>query len=164
MGSGKSTLGRGVAKTLDLTFVDLDIMIESRYCMSVSDYFAKVGEDAFRKVEQQMLHEVSQFEDVIISTGGGTPCFFDNMDYMNEHGTSVYLSTDIDELTARLEIHNHTRPVLRGRKGEELRQFICENLEARMPHYAKAQLTFDANQLNNKSDIDEAVSKLCAML
>ena len=91
MGSGKTTVGKALAQDLNLTFYDLDWYIESRMHKTVPQIFAEKGEEGFRKIEHNMLHEVAEFEDVIISCGGGTPCFFDNMDYMNGQGDTVYL-------------------------------------------------------------------------
>ena len=83
-----------------------------------------------------MLHEVSEFEDVIISTGGGTPCFFDNMDYMNGHGQTVFLDVHPDILFNRLRVATHQRPILQGKTDEELRAFIADALEKRAPFCA----------------------------
>ena len=98
MGAGKTTVGKALAKSMDLSFIDLDVYIENRFRKQISSIFAEKGEDGFRKIEQNMLHEVSDFEDCVISTGGGTPCFFDNMEYMKQHGTTVYLQVSVDEL------------------------------------------------------------------
>ena len=87
MGSGKSTLGRALAQATGLTFIDLDTYIEQRFHANVRDIFAQRGEDGFRRLERMMLHEVSEFEDVIVACGGGTPCFFNNMEHINSHGT-----------------------------------------------------------------------------
>ena len=95
MGTGKSTLGRAVARLGDIRFIDLDHYIEGRFHRSVSQLFEERGEDGFRKVEQAMLHEVGEFEDVIIACGGGTPCFFDNMDYMNSRGLTILLEAPL---------------------------------------------------------------------
>ncbi|MDE6688385.1 MAG: shikimate kinase, partial [Prevotella sp.] len=98
MGAGKTTIGKALAKELDIPFYDLDWYIESRRHKTVSQLFAEVGEEAFRKIEHNMLHEVAEFENVIISCGGGTPCFFDNIDYMNRQGQVVYLKASPEVL------------------------------------------------------------------
>ena len=94
MGSGKTTVGRALAKELGMPFYDLDWYIESRRHKTVPQLFSEVGEEGFRKIEYNMLHEVAEFEDVVISCGGGTPCFFDNIDYMNQQGDVIYLKAD----------------------------------------------------------------------
>ena len=104
MGAGKTTVGKKLSKQLNLSFIDLDYYIEGRYHKEIRQLFAEKGEEAFRDIERRMLHEVASFEDVLISTGGGTPCFFDNMDFMNEAGTTVYLKVSVDELANRLEV------------------------------------------------------------
>ncbi|MDE6715156.1 MAG: shikimate kinase, partial [Muribaculaceae bacterium] len=91
MGSGKSTLGYAVSRNLNLQYIDLDIYIENRFRTSIKDLFNSRGETAFRIIEQNMLHEVAEFENVIISCGGGTPLYADNMDYMKNQGTTVWL-------------------------------------------------------------------------
>ena len=92
MAAGKTSLGRFASKRLGREFIDLDKYIEARYRQSVSDLFATRGEEAFRIIERNMLHEVGEFDNVLIATGGGTPCFFDNMAYMNERGVAVFLT------------------------------------------------------------------------
>ena len=92
MGAGKTTLGKAFAKKYNLSFVDLDWYIEERFHKTVQELFAERGEDGFRELERNMLHEVADFENVIISTGGGAPCFFDNMDFMNKSGITVFLN------------------------------------------------------------------------
>lgn len=90
MGAGKTTLGKAFARELNIPFIDLDWYIEERLHKSIRELFIERGEASFRELERTMLHEVAEFENVIISTGGGTPCFFDNMEYMNEHGQTVF--------------------------------------------------------------------------
>ncbi len=152
MGAGKTTVGRLLAKRANVSFIDLDHYIEGRFHQQVPAIFAQHGEEGFRDIERRMLHEVAEFEDVLISAGGGTPCFFDNMDYMNAHGTTVYLKVSVDELANRLSVGRNTRPVLGGRKGEELKAFIRENLEKRRPYYERAQIIFDAERMLTRAD------------
>lgn len=152
MGAGKTTLGKAFAREVGLSFIDLDWYIESRFHKTIAQLFAERGEEGFRQLERNLLHEVGEFEDVVISTGGGTPCFFDNMDYMNAHGTTVYLKVSVDELANRLSVGKNTRPVLGGRKGEELKAFIRENLEKRRPYYERAQIIFDAERMLTHAD------------
>lgn len=163
MGAGKTTVGKDLAKRLKLSFIDLDCYIEARYHRTVGQIFAEKGEEAFRDIERRMLREVAMFEDVLISTGGGAPCFFDNMEFMNEVGTTVYLKVSVEELAKRLETCKTTRPVLKGRSGDELRAFIGESLEKRTPHYTKASIVFEAEVMLTEADvhnISEALEKI----
>ena len=164
MAAGKTTLGRRAAQLLNVEFIDLDAYIESRYRKRVSDLFAERGEEGFRDIERRMLHEVAEFDNVLVATGGGTPCFFDNMEFMNASGTTVYLKVSVEELAKRLELCKHTRPVLKGRSGEELKAFIAESLEKRNPFYTKASITFDAEKMLTESDVHDISNALMKIL
>ena len=157
MGAGKTTLGRALAKELGIQFIDLDSYIEKRLCKSVSQIFAENGEEGFRYIERRMLHEVGDFENVVISTGGGTPCFFDNIEYMNEHGTTVFLDVPVERLFIRLSIARKKRPLIMNKNDEELRSFIIEQLNKREPHYNKAKQKFIADQLEDVKQIEASV-------
>lgn len=160
MGAGKTTVGRSLAAELHLSFIDLDLYIEGRFHKEIRQIFAEKGEEGFRDIERRMLHEVAEFEDVLVSTGGGTPCFFDNAAFMNAQGTTVYLKVSVDELAARLETCKQTRPVLQNRSGEELKQFIATNLQAREPFYHQARIIFDAEQMDGPEDVQRIIGQL----
>ena len=104
MGVGKTTLGKALADRTGLSFIDLDLFIEGRYRKTIRQIFEAEGEEAFREIERRALHEVAEFEDIVLSTGGGTPCFFDNMTYMNRVGTTVYLKASPEALTERIAL------------------------------------------------------------
>lgn len=161
MGAGKTTLGKALAKKVGVTFIDLDAYIEERYRKSIAQIFAEKGEEGFRDLERRMLHEVAEFEDVIISTGGGTPCFFDNIDYMNSMGTTVYLYAPLERLFIRLSIARKQRPLIKDKSDEELRTFIAEQIAKREPYYTKATYTFMSDKLEDKSEIDSSVEAFC---
>ena len=133
MGAGKTTVGRMLAKDMGLMFYDLDWYITSRMRRTVAQIFEESGEEGFRRIERNMLHEVAEFENVVISCGGGTPCFFDNMEYLNRQGETVYLKAAPVVLYAHLRMGRAVRPLLLGKTPDEVRAFIQEQLVAREP-------------------------------
>lgn len=164
MGAGKTTLGKAFARALGLTFVDLDWYIEERFHKSIRQLFAERGEEGFRELEKRMLHEAGDFEDVVISVGGGTPCFFDNMEYMNEAGETVFLDVNIQVLFRRLKVAKQQRPLLDGKSDEELMQFIREALDKRLPFYTKAKHIFNGERLEDRHQIQQSVERLKELL
>lgn len=161
MGCGKSTLGRALASASGLEFIDLDSYIENRFHSTVSELFASRGEEGFRKAEQAMLDEVSRFDNVIIACGGGTPCFFNNMELMNARGTTVWLNTPVERLYERLQRNRSKRPILANKTDSELMDFITDALRQREPHYSKAQARFCATLLEDKSQIAITARDFC---
>ena len=113
MGAGKTTIGKALAQELGVTFYDLDWYISSRMRKTIAQIFEERGENGFRQIERNMLHEGAEFEDVVISCGGVTPCFFDNIDYMNQQAPVVYLIADPDVLYKQLYMSKVDRPFLR---------------------------------------------------
>jgi len=164
MGAGKTTIGKALSKCMGIAFIDLDCEIEARYHRSISSLFAERGESAFREIERRMLREVALFEDVLISTGGGAPCFFDNMDFMNEAGQTVYLKVSPAELTKRLELACRSRPVLDGRHGSELLSFVSESLAERDLYYMRASVVFDTGIMRTGSDVQPIIDELGKIL
>lgn len=164
MGTGKTTAGRRLAEVLNLEFFDLDHYIEARFQKTVSQIFEEFGEEKFREIERSMLHEIGEFENVVIATGGGSPCFFDNMEYMNSVGRTVYLKASPKALTDRLSSCKGKRPLISNKTDEELFDFVALNLEKREPFYSKAQVIFETENLVNKSLVDEYVQSLLIVL
>ena len=150
MGAGKTTIGKALAQELGVTFYDLDWYISNRMRKTIAQIFEERGEDGFRQIERNMLHEVAEFEDVVISCGGGTPCFFDNIDYMNQQAPVVYLKADPEVLCKHLAMSKNDRPLLRGKSQEELITFIREQLEKREPFYTKAAYSLDVSPAGRK--------------
>jgi shikimate kinase len=140
MGCGKSTIGRKVAALLGINFIDLDKYIEERNFKSVPAIFAQDGEETFRLKERQALLEVSQFEEIVVGTGGGAPCFFDNMQLMNNAGITIYLAPDNGTLAFRLSKSKTERPLIAGKSREELQLFIQQALEKRSPFYEQSKI------------------------
>ena len=159
MGSGKTTVGRALAKELGLQFYDLDWYIESRRRKTIPQLFAERGEEGFREIEHNMLHEVAEFEDIVLSCGGGTPCFYDNIDYMNSLGEVIWLKADPEVLYKHLLMGKTERPLLKGKSPEELITFIREQLEKREPFYSKARHVLDVNLMDTYEKINISVTK-----
>ena len=164
MGAGKTTVGRALSKTMGLPFYDLDWYIESRMHKTIPQIFAERGEEGFRLIERNMLHEVAEFENVIISCGGGTPCFFDNMEYMNGQGDVIYLKASPDVLYKHVLMGKTERPLLKNKTPEQLIAFIKEQLEIREPYYIKAKHVLDVSLMDNYEKIQISVTKILDLI
>lgn len=158
MCAGKTTVGKALAKELGRTFYDLDWYVEERFHKKVPQIFAEEGEARFRDLERRMLHEVAEFENIVLSCGGGTPCHFDNMDYMNSVAETYYLKATPDTLIQHIAISRGERPLLKGKSPEELREFVSTQLAEREPYYEKAQHIVDINVLDSFDKIKDIVS------
>lgn len=160
MGSGKTTVGRALAKDLNMPFYDLDWYIESRMRKTVKQIFDERGEDGFRVIERNMLHEVAEFENIVVSCGGGTPCFFDNIDYLNQQGETVYLKCTPEVLHKHLSMGKTVRPLLLNKTPEQVKTYIEEQLQVREQFYSKAKHTVDVTLMDNYEKIKISVAKL----
>lgn len=139
MGSGKSTVGKPLARELGVDFIDLDKFIRKTEGRTVEEIFENDGETIFRGVERKALKKViSENENFVLATGGGTPCFYDNMKVMNEVGITVYLKMDVASLTYRLRHANEVRPLIAGKNAEDLEAFVKQHLEERIEYYEDA--------------------------
>jgi Shikimate kinase len=164
MGSGKTTVGKGLAKSLSLSFVDVDSYIQNKYRKTISELFAEKGEDAFRKMERQAIREVAAFEDVVISTGGGAPCFFDNMEVMNSAGTTIYIEAEPEELAERLLASKTVRPLIAGKTKEELIPFITKHLAQRERYYNRSHIVYHTDRMVTKKEIHVTINGIEQLL
>ena len=144
MGAGKSGVAKRLAARLGWQSCDTDTMFEEKYRISINDFFDKYGQDLFRKLESDIIRSTAQMENVVVATGGGTPCFFDNMSFMNENGLTVFLSMSPKSAAVRLSQTKKKRPLTKGLSGDELLHFIEQQYEQRLPFYTQAQMTFKA--------------------
>ena len=138
MGSGKSTIGRKLAKLLGYDFIDLDKLIELKAQMTIASYLQQHGETAFREFERYTLHHSTYPEKVVIATGGGTPCFYDTMDWLNKSGITIYISLPIAGLVNRLKNAKTERPLIKNMNEDELIRFITKELTERECFYQRA--------------------------
>ena len=138
MGCGKTTLGKKLSKHLGLQFIDMDHYIEKRNCKTVPQLFEEFGEEGFRQRERKALEELSEFTNIVIATGGGAPCFFDNIDLMNRTGKTIYLNIHPKILAGRLLKSKTERPLIKGKSREELVDFIDKTLRKRNEFYKQA--------------------------
>lgn len=143
MGSGKTWWGARLAERLNRPFVDLDVQIESGEGLSINEIFEQVGEPGFRQLEQAYLRRCAAEPALVVATGGGTPCFFNNMAWMNANGITVYLKTPVRVLCNRLLTARETRPLLHGIPEHQLQEHLERLLERREPFYRQAHITLD---------------------
>lgn len=164
MGAGKTTIGKVLAREMGMDFYDLDNYIEGRFHQKIPEVFAEKGEEGFREVERKMLHEVAEFENIILSCGGGTPCFFDNMDYMNLQGETVFLDAPPRVLKEHLQMGKTVRPLIQGKTEEELIAFIEQSLQMRLPFYQKAHHTLKIETIHTKEQIKNYVDQIIDLI
>ncbi len=138
MGSGKTYSGERIARELNIPFYDLDEYIEEKENCSIREIFETKGEDYFRQVERKCLRDFGIIGDAVIACGGGTPCFFDNMDWMNEAGITIYLEAPVELLVERLSAKPSRRPLVAGKSKPELEVFLKQMLDERAVFYQKA--------------------------
>ncbi|MFO8087843.1 MAG: shikimate kinase [Bacteroidales bacterium] len=150
MGSGKSTLGKQLAHKLGYRFLDTDQLFEDNYHKTIFEFFSLYGEEKFRQLERQILHETFEMSKTVISTGGGTPSYSNNMDSILNHGLSIYLRMDPGALYSRLKSARRIRPLTHQFKDEQLLEFIQKNLEQRKQYYEKADIVISGINLKSK--------------
>ncbi|MCK4679219.1 MAG: shikimate kinase [Bacteroidales bacterium] len=159
MGCGKSSKGSKLAKKLNLNFFDLDILFEEKYKLTIQQFFSKYGENLFRKLEHKLLKEILHNDNFVLSLGGGSPCFYDNMNLMNESGITVYIKMPVKALQHRLTHAKKPRPLIENRSPEKLESFITNQLSEREIYYSKAHLTISGINL----DIDQLAKRIITL-
>lgn len=156
MGSGKTTLGKKLAKALKYEHIDLDQTIENKYHITIPDIFHRFDEKTFRKLEHETLKETLQSDHILVSTGGGTPCFFDNMDIINKNGISVYIKMKPESLLKRLLEAKKKRPLIHEKSTDEIKEFIDRQLALREPFYTRAKFMVSGENV----DVNDLVKLL----
>ena len=155
MGSGKSTLGKQLANKLDMGFLDLDSFIEEREGKTVQELFDQHGEVYFREVEKKALQTIiEKKESLVVALGGGTPCFHDNMEMINQSGISVYLKYNSGILAARLKNAKIERPLIKDKSEVELLSFIESKLDEREQFYCQSHITLEGDNIKSKDVMD----------
>lgn len=143
MGCGKSYIGRLLAAKMRFQFVDADSIIENTEGATIAQIFVNQGETYFRKIESEILRGLQKWDNIVVATGGGAPCFHDSMDWMNENGITIYLKASPQLLLSRLKTETDHRPILGGRTDDDLLHFIEEKLQDRDAFYSKATITIE---------------------
>lgn len=156
MGCGKSTLGKGVARKLLMNFCDMDTLIEKQEMLSTAEIFNTKGEEYFRKLENETLNNFTISQNLVIATGGGAPCYYDNIDIMNSKGVTIYLNIKPGILASRLKNSRAQRPLIASKSEDELLQFIESTLEQRKIFYEKAQYIVSGDNIK----VDDIINKI----
>ena len=159
MGAGKTTAAKRIAKRLGWGAVDTDALFEEKYKISVDDFFQKYDEPLFRKLESEILKTTENFDHTVISTGGGTACYFDNMDWMNRNGLTVFMRISPESVIYRVLHSHHKRPLARGKSEEELMEYVGWHYASRMPFYEQAQITVKSENF----DLDGLMESIRAL-
>ena len=157
MGSGKTHWGRLLGSTLNLPFFDLDEQIVSHEGKTIAEIFAENGEEYFRELEKNTLHLLTESHDsFVMASGGGTPCYFNNIEYMKDTGTVVWINTATDELHKRLLGEKEKRPLIKDLSDDQLRGFILKKYADRRIYYQQADITVDEQPV----ELDKLIQKI----
>jgi len=157
MGAGKSHVGKLLSEEMKLPFFDLDEYIEGKADKSILSIFQEEGEESFRILERKCLRDFAVIGNAVIAVGGGTPCFFDNTEWMNEHGVTIYLKASPALLAKRLASGKDHRPLIAGLSTESLLDFISGKLKGRSLFYENASVVVD--QEDGEKDVVEEIFK-----
>jgi shikimate kinase len=158
MSSGKTTLGKKLARQLGYRFVDLDKQIESDQGMDIPSLFSQKGEAYFREVESRVLKQIMPNDRLVVASGGGAPCFFDNMDFIKNSGISIFLDVSASELAKRISNHGKDdRPILSG--VVSLQDELSKRIEDRRPYYSRADIT-----ITGATDVGELIEAISPLL
>ena len=144
MGSGKTRFGTELSLRTGYLFIDTDELFEEKYRISIADFFDKYNEETFRKIEMEILRETIKYPDAIIATGGGTPCFYDNMAFIRNNGISIYLKMPVPLLVDRLTAVRKKRPLLKDLSLMDMESYICKQIPEREEFYCQADFIVDA--------------------
>lgn len=163
-GSGKSSLGRRLARSLGCSFVDTDKRVEESVGATIADIFYYEGEAYFRQAEREVLESLATgnaSRSIVVATGGGMPVWSDNMEWMNAHGITIYIERSAKQIMSRLtDYGREKRPMFRGKSDEELRTFMTQQMAEREPYYAKAQICVDCSSMSDDAVIEYIVNKI----
>ncbi|MFH1005316.1 MAG: shikimate kinase [Bacteroidota bacterium] len=160
MGSGKSSVGRRLSEKLKMDFIDFDDHIEKEYGKTITEIFDTEGEEKFRELEHQHLKTFLKKNNIIVSLGGGTPCYHNNIELINENSISVYIEMSVDALVKRLAKAKNKRPLIRDMNEFDLKFFIESNLKKRIPIYRKAHISINAENLSEEQLAEIIVKSL----
>ncbi len=161
MGSGKSTLGKSLATKLNFDFIDLDELIELTYQSSIVRIFEEKGHDYFRNIESETLQSIVPIRNTIVATGGGTPCFLDNIHYMNDNGVTIFIEVSVVELVKRLEIDKMKRPLINSIDKDNIIDYVRKTKLQRSRFYymAKEIVSYDLDIMNFENTVFELITK-----
>ena len=160
MGSGKSHISKNLSKRLNFPLIDLDQKISEDNLLSIAEIFQTKGEIFFRKEEKRVLENIlNEEKDIILSLGGGTPVYYNNMDLINEKSTSIFLRASVKTLTERVLLQKNTRPLIAKLNDDDVPEFIAKHLFERNPFYGKSHVTIDTDS-KTANDISDEIIKL----
>ncbi len=160
MGCGKTTIGKKVANKLQIHFIDMDDYIVKKEKNSINEIFARYGEEVFRQKEQEALHDMFNINNVLVATGGGAPCFFDNILQLNKHGKAFYLKVSPQVLSKRLWSIKAERPLIKDKTPDELNAYVAKTIAYREQFYNQAQYIIDTSEMSVVEVVDEITGRL----
>jgi len=151
MGTGKSYWAQRIAASKNIDWMDLDAQIEKDALMTIKEIFETNGEAYFRNKEKEVLHQLGAYKNIVIATGGGTPCFHDNMQWMNKHGITIWIDEAVEVLAERLKKEKAHRPLIKDLDDEELLHFLSIKLSERSKFYNQCQYHLQGDKISDRS-------------